>query len=112
MGDRANVHVVEERGGDIYLYTHWGGTELPATLASALERGRGRWGDESYLTRIIFSEMVKDDLLAETGYGISSYPVDQEYPDLVVNMGAQTVTDRNGVTVPFEAYVAYHNAGV
>lgn len=114
MGDRANIVCVESGGGRIYLYTHWTGTELPTTLASALDRGRGRWGDESYLTQIIFSEMVShgDDLMAETGYGISTYEIDMNHENLVVNLGAETVTDRDGNTVSFEDFVAYHKASL
>ena len=76
MGDRANVFVVEDEGNNkeegVYLYTHWGGSELPKTVARALDRGRERWGDTPYLTRIIFSEMIKREVEGLTGYGIST----------------------------------------
>lgn len=107
MGDRANVKVVETGGGEIYLYTHWSGTELPEILAEALNRGRGRWTDETYLARIIFSEMVKDDIEGETGFGISTYRTDYEYDDLVVDVNTQTVGGRGG-GVSFEDFVATH----
>lgn len=77
MGDRAQVLLFEEkREGEwyeepIYLYTHWDGYKLKQTIANALDRGRGRWTDPSYLNRIIFSEMVKDDIEGDTGYGLS-----------------------------------------
>lgn len=32
MGDRANVKVTSQYTGTVYLYTHWGGTELPQTV--------------------------------------------------------------------------------
>ena len=70
MGDRANIKV-KSSDGEIYFYTHWAGTELPQTLQSAIRRGKSRWKDESYLNRIIFSEMVRGDISGETGYGIS-----------------------------------------
>jgi len=72
MGDRANIIICEEQGSKIHLYTHWGGSELRNTLAAALDRGRDRWTDESYLTRIIFSEMVRNDINGTTGFGIST----------------------------------------
>lgn len=74
MGDRRNVLVQGEPGDKplVVLYTHWGGSDLPSTLADALDRGRGRWTDPTYLTRIIFSEMIKDEVLGETGYGIEA----------------------------------------
>lgn len=73
MGDRANVVVVQHGGkkgartGGVFLYTHWGGSELGRTLRDALARAGGkgraategnRWDDEPYLVRIIFSEML------------------------------------------------------
>lgn len=118
MGDRGNVRFIYDfprvRGNDgtperplnlderadIFFYTHWGGTELPITVAAALDRGRGRWGDEAYLARIIFSEMIQRDVLAETGYGIAPYRPDEEHPDVVIDAKAQTA---NGV--PFEDFI-------
>ena len=69
MGDRANVHV---KDAGVLLYTHWGGTALPLTVQRALARGKGRWGDEAYLARIVFCEMVSGDEMGDTGYGISA----------------------------------------
>jgi hypothetical protein len=90
MGDRANIYVKQhDHTGDpkpgIYLYTHWGGTELAATLQEALIRGEERWGDEQYLTRIIFSEMVGTGVDENTGFGITTYPCDNGWPLLVVD---------------------------
>lgn len=107
MGDRRNVRIEEESGGQIFLYTHWDGSDLPDIVASALDRGRGRWGDEAYLTRIIFSEMIKGDVEGETGYGISTYQCDENHPDVVINMANQTA-DR----VPFDKFVEYHKSKV
>ncbi len=73
MGDRSNIIIVYENDDKIGFYTHWGGSHLPNTLKDALIRGKNRWDDESYLARIIFSEMIKEEILEETGYGI--YPV-------------------------------------
>lgn len=87
MGDRANVVVPNpyKEGEAVYLYSHWGGSELPDVLASALERGVGRWNDAPYLTRIIFNEMTKGNEMAETGFGISTSLCDNGYPLLVVD---------------------------
>lgn len=84
MGDRGNIKFVYENKKEIFFYTHWKGTELPAILQSALQRGKGRWDDESYLARIIFSEMVKDEVLEETGYGITPCIYDNEHDILTV----------------------------
>lgn len=66
MGDRGQIKV-----GGVYLYTHYGGSELKQTLQEALKR-KQRWQDEEYLTRIIFSEMIKNEVMEETGYGIGT----------------------------------------
>ena len=72
MGDRANVccKIAGDKSG-VYLYTHLRGSELPVIVKNALIRGKNRWGDDSYLNRIIFSDMIKHDIDGETGFGIS-----------------------------------------
>lgn len=113
MGDRANIFFVdtnESEGGTlrgIYLYTHWSGSVLPLILQSALRRGKGRWGDSQYLARIIFSEMIQEDVLTETGYGISTYIGDNEHsvirvhdPDGIVSFhepGREVEADDEGL---------------
>lgn len=92
MGDRGNIVLT---GKDcfphrVYLYTHWGGFDRKAILARALEKGRERWGDPSYLARVIFQELLgNNDAL--TGFGISTEATDNEYPFLVVDLTAKTV---------------------
>ena len=106
MGDRANVLVKDDlldRG--VFLYTHWEGYKLPKVLKEALIRGRGRWNDTSYLTRIIFCEMVKGKELEETGFGISTseYDYDNNNPLITIDVEKQTV-ERDGEISSFEEY--------
>lgn len=68
MGDRGVVRIADT---GVVLYTHWGATALPETLATALGR-RERWHDPAYLARIIFSEMVRGALDRPTGFGITT----------------------------------------
>lgn len=100
MGARANIVCKYSDNNKIYFYSHWGGESLFQTLQDALKRGKDRWNDESYLARIIFSEMIKNETLANTGYGISPYLMDNEYPLLEVDFSKQTV---NGV--PFATFI-------
>lgn len=98
MGDRANVVVIaddEEREGKtaVFLYTHWNGTELPATLKLALEFGRERWNDSQYLARIIFNRMTRGREDEETGFGISTLLGDNGHPLLVVDVPNQLVIE-------------------
>lgn len=88
MGDRGNVKFTSPyNSAPIYFYTHWMGTELPAIVAQALHRGKGRWNDDSYLARIIFSEMIVGEVLEDTGYGISTRIVDNEHGIIHVQAG-------------------------
>ena len=84
MGDRANIVVTGDHTDPVFLYTHWRGYAVPGILQAALTRGRGRWGDTSYLTRIIFCELIGDDAEGLTGFGISTRITDNERPLLYV----------------------------
>lgn len=66
MGARAQVYIKDT---GIYLYTHWGAYELKNVVRKAISRME-RWSDPDYLARIIFSEMIRDDIDGATGYGI------------------------------------------
>ena len=102
MGDRANV-----KCNGIYMYTHWGGSKLPAVVQTALERGKSRWNDEAYLNRIIFSEMIVNDVEGSTGYGLSLEVQDGD--DRVIEVDCKTQTVRlNGVTYSFSEYCDKH----
>jgi len=105
MGDRANVFVKQEQSG-VYLYTHWSGTELPATLQAALNspQGRGRWNDAAYLTRIIFCQMVKGDEDGGTGYGISVFTPDGEDRVLEVDPDLRRVDVRGRTGWTFDEF--------
>jgi len=102
MGDRGNIELTYKSGSQIYFYTHWTGSILNETLARALNRGKGRWNDESYLARIIFSEMIKDDVLDDVGYGIAPYQTDVgEFVE--VNLDEQTADGK-----PYQKFIDYH----
>lgn len=91
MGDRANIRFDVENEPSMYFYTHWSGSELPFTLQKALKRGESRWEDEPYLARIIFCEMVDEDVLGITGYGLATFLGDNSYPVIVVKATKQRV---------------------
>lgn len=101
MGDRANVYIHEGNSPGVYLYTHWDGTELPQIVQSSLltRRAISRSTDIAYLTRIIFEDMIKDNLGGETGYGVSAEVQDGD--DRIVDIN---VDFRNGVTATLIGY--------
>jgi hypothetical protein len=73
-----------------------------------LKRGRERWNDPPYLARIIFSEMIHDDVDGLTGYGIAPYAMDDEFPTIEVDLDNCTVDG-----VPFAEFIAgAHEASV
>lgn len=65
--------------------------EVP--LAKALDRGRDRWTDSEYLTRIIFCDMVRDDMDSTTGYGIGLSRHGDVWRVLRVNCDEKSVYD-------------------
>ena len=90
MGDRGNIFFVDQAidrdtWGGVYLYSHWAGSDLPFLLQRALDRGRDRWGDSQYFARILFCEMIRDDVEGLTGFGISSKMWDNEHLVIRVN---------------------------
>lgn len=89
MGDRGNI-VVRSEHGDVWLYSHWGGTRLKDVLRDVLAK-QERWDDASYLARMIFSAMTNVGQSSTTGFGISTYMVDNEHGILVVDVSNQKV---------------------
>lgn len=115
MGDRANIYLIDnDPQHGIYLYTHWGGTELPEDLRLALEFGRERWTDPQYLARIIASRVFEGMNNSTTGGGISTVLCDNEHPIIVVDLRERTVAfaaegqehDRSRWSVPVD-YATY-----
>lgn len=83
MGNRNSIVIQEanEYGVEtnpLYLYSHWHGQELDQVVATALARGRSRWNDSAYLTRIIVSDLLKDFIDDTVGFGISQIPQDHD----------------------------------
>ncbi len=92
MGDRGNIAVLQSNKDQVWLYSHWGGTELPDRLKVGLLAGKNRWSDESYLTKIIFGHAVPlANWTEETGHGISCRMQDNEHSISVVDIPKQRV---------------------
>jgi hypothetical protein len=96
MGNRANIvirqHGGQEIDGNIWVYVHLHGSVLARVLQAALKRGRKRWNDETYLTRIIISQVaIEVGVDSNTGMGVSTYPTDNNHPWLIVDSQAETV---------------------
>lgn len=88
MGERNYIYL--ENDG-IYLYSHWDTQKyLYQVVIDALKRGRERWDDSQYLNRIIFCELIKEDVLGLTNYGISKEIWDGQVA-VTVDIKKQTV---------------------
>ena len=98
MGDRGNIVLDYSTTGKaqprIFLYTHWGGTELPDDVRKALLFAPDRWDDPAYLAGAIFKTMMGEGgryCKQPHGHGITPYRTDFEHPDVVVLLESQQV---------------------
>lgn len=105
MGDRAQVKFIDDKGRAVWFYTHSAGSRLEETVAQAMKRGKGRHNDSEYLARIIFSEMIKYNVMSELGYGIGFEQHGDVSRVVTVNCQHQQVTMFDGRTWPFKAFV-------
>jgi hypothetical protein len=99
----------------VYLYTHWGGTNLPQVVSNALARD-ARWNDPEYLARIIFDQMTEGSHGSETGHGIGTEQHGDVYRVVHINCSEREVTvetgtapwhdeaDREAITYDFEQF--------
>lgn len=92
MGARTNYELQDDKGS-VWLYSHWGGDDKSLYFAEALEHSKPRWGDTSYAIRMVVSYLIKDAILADTGFGLSSYESGEEsYDPLSANFVDNTVS--------------------
>jgi len=99
MGDRGSVHIKDEK---VWLYTHYGASELTKTIKKALAH-KQRWNDAEYLARIIFDEMTRGCCRPYTGYGISGRgPHGDELRIVTIDVENQTVKVEDNGVVEFE----------
>ena len=106
MGDRANVKVLDrsdDKVHEVYLYTHYDGQDLPLMVRDALERGIDRWDDVQYLTRVIFCEMIQDDVMGSTGYGITAREYDGGRT-VIVDPDKSEITLKGGKVYSFNEF--------
>lgn len=89
MGDRSNIIIQEDSGARVYLYGHWMGADAIAVVGEVLGRGE-RLNDSSYLARIVFGTMTRHDPEGSLSYGISTFEIQGEYPNIVLDPASQT----------------------
>ena len=95
---------IKTEGGSLYVYTHWGGYELPDNAKQAIKAAEGRWDDLPYATRIIVDQLTKGGRDQETGYGLMLKPTaedayNHDEPSVIINLIEMILTTiRDGET--------------
>ena len=56
MGSRAQVEVQQEPHS-VFLYTHWGADEILQDTIKGIIKGKLRWDNPNYLTRVLFDSL-------------------------------------------------------
>ena len=109
MGDRAMAEIKTE-GGSLYVYTHWGGNELPRKAEAAIARAKPRWDDLPYATRIIVDQLTIEGRDEETGFGLMLAPsaedgYNADHPSVIIDLLSQSLEvkrDGQNTSKPFE----------
>jgi hypothetical protein len=92
MGARTNFELKDYKGS-VWLYSHSGGDDKSFDFACALKHAEPRWEDTPYAVRMVISYLIKDRVLEDTGFGISSYECGEEsYEPLSANFVDNTVS--------------------
>lgn len=94
MGDRRDVVFEFGEGKTVVLYSHWQGSTLQETLAEALNSNaaRSRYGDPSYLCRILISQIIGEQWEGALNWGISPEPCgDAQHDPIVVDLVTRQV---------------------
>jgi hypothetical protein len=79
-------------------------------LAAALKHAEPRYGDIEYYTRMAISYLIKDDILDETGFGISAVnPNNLDYLDqpILIDLVNNTISDSTGFHY-IDAFIDYY----
>jgi len=108
MGERSNIIIENHNGQRVYLYGHWMGDESASVVSDVLDKGL-RWDDSSYLTRMLFDRMTEGASDKETGFGISTFLCDWNYPSIVLNCETQLIHLENGEGKKMSNYASFHD---
>lgn len=108
MGDRGQIEFIMEEGS-LYFYTHWRASELPDLVRAALARSRERWDQPDYLTRIIVSEVMVDEIRELTGYGFALSPYVDAWRTVVINLGDNEVAVHDDDDVDSDEFFSFED---
>ena len=113
MGARINFVFDDGTESLTVLYSHWGESTWEDDLVGALVHAQPRHRDYSYFTRMVISYLMKDDVLAETGFGIystSSDNYDLGEQTIVIDFTNKTISDTTYPAISEVDWEAFINA--
>lgn len=99
MGARCNFVFKQSEDQAVTLYSHWDEDHMYELLAAALQHAQPRieMGDIPYATRMAISYIIKDQILEETGFGITAMdPSDQGFLDHPITIDFTDMTVGSG----------------
>ena len=100
MSTHATVEIWENGGAPkseerpVVLFKYCDGDMLINDVIEAMKRGKSRWNDPAYLSRIIFCQMLCGDLeplTGTTGYGILTDNISDAKVEIVIDCCRQEV---------------------
>jgi hypothetical protein len=105
---KQNEFAAGEPESYVVLYSHWGETTWRKDLALALDKARGRWDDSSYGARRVITELTREALDSDTGFGIYSTTRLDNFWDysVLIDFTKQVVVDE-GNPHSFNSFVEY-----
>jgi hypothetical protein len=113
MGARCNFVFKQSEDYGVCLYSHWDEDHMYELLAAALEHAQPRiqMGDIPYATRMAISYIIKDQILEETGFGISAMdPRDQGFLDHPITIDFTDMTVGEGEEWhSIDDFIRYHS---
>ncbi len=93
MGDRRMTEIQTE-DGSLYLYSHWGGTEMPDDAIAAIIHSRERWHDQSYAVAMMLDKFNVSGIMLKPN---SEDEYNDDTPSIVIDLNGKrlTIVDTN-----------------
>ena len=107
MGARANI--VSRSGNEqVVMYSHWDGQEIVEIARRGIEKAvdAGRGDDWQYFNRILFCELIKNDVDGSTGFGLSQEVHDGGDGLVEINLDSQTVSVNGSIHMPISDFIS------
>ena len=89
MGLRAQIEV-KQQPHSVFLYTHWGADEILQDVIKGMIKGKLRWNDPTYLTRILFDSIKKGDDSTKS-FGIGTFQAGDIEKLIIVDIEHQEI---------------------